>query len=1136
MQLTDEQKRAIESPKKQVIVTASAGAGKTFTMVNRVIDLFLKNKDLSASSVIMLTFTESAAADMKSKLERAVFKRLSGASGSERTTLIRLLDTLPMLHCSTIDSFCFSFVKTHFEHSDLPPTISMLDEETAKSYREKAASKVLEDFAKSSLEDLSAAPDEYYRFLSSFGREEEKGLADAIQRVYDYAETTEDGDAFLANAERFATCPIDDIPLIKAFVAEAAFKAGNAKRALMDLAFVPPQGATRMTAYWTEMNRVLDLIAGAQTLEEVLQAAAASNLPKALYEERKLFKNECAVWDVVYERYSAWRKDFVTLGDGKTPLAPYFNKSYDEFTEDLEAARADALKMIRLTRRFKEEYRSIKRAEEVLDFSDIEHYALDLLREHPAIGEEIGCRQLMMDESQDLNRLQEALMLALKGKGDLYVVGDVKQSIYRFRLAALELFNDRVKRGLKDASSEVIRFDRNFRSSDAVVDFVNTVFSELMTEDFGGVDYTPATRGENHNGDGDVQCFFYRRTKEEEQPVNGVYSVEQGAGAADALERAGNEDKEACWVRDRILELMRDKPVLRDTEKNEEFRLTYGDITILSPRGMKSGSLEEKVVDRLREAGIPVNIGGFVKDATNADVSALMDFLRLLVSPRDDYALLSVLRSEMFSFSADDLARIARGEGDSFSEKAEKMKENDRKLGEVYEYLEKYRSLMSSLTLCELVSQLVEERLRWKILLRPDGRKSLGEIMNFIASLTSGKESDSIPEFLEFFDNYYKMDFEGEIPEQNAVNFMTIHKSKGLEAPVVFVIGLGNQIVNARENQVVVRMDSEYGVAKKTDRGNDLLFELFRIRKRKEIKEDCLRMLYVALTRARNYLFLSGGYSTRSREGSVPTKENAEYCSQLILAGMPGEYPNYIKEYDPEPIEALSEQVASVAEVAATQAEEVDREGDEALLRKAMSYVYPHLSATKTGIKYTVTGINEMTAESVVPPTRFFPEEAAAKGTAYHTVMEYVSFSMKSVEEAKELLLALAERNVITAEEAADISPKKLLDGTRKVAEIIGDKKVYREKSFLLHVSAREAGVAPIDDEVEVQGKLDLLALDEEEAVIVDYKLSAHSREEIVRTYAKQLSLYEAAVRRSFDLKKVRKYIFVLGRNELIEL
>ena len=298
-------------------------------------------------------------------------------------------------------------------------------------------------------------------------------------------------------------------------------------------------------------------------------------------------------------------------------------------------------------------------------------------------------------------------------------------------------------------------------------------------------------------------------------------------------------------------------------------------------------------------------------------------------------------------------------------------------------------------------------------------------------------------------------------------------------------------------------------------------------------------MLYVALTRARNCLYVSGGYSSQKEDTPLPSKEKAEYCSQLIMAGM-GER-NYISVYTPEEIALPSairsgSEVVPSAEIAAAGSEERPVKSEADLVREAMGYVYPHLSATKTGIKFTVTGINEMKEEKVLPATRFFPVEAAAKGTAYHVVMEYAPFSMESVDEARALLRSLVERKVVTEEEANDISPRRFFEGVRKVSEVVGDRRVYREKSFLLHISAKEAGVAPIEDEIEVQGQLDLLAIGSEDAVIVDYKLSAHTREELIETYRKQLSLYENAVRKSFGMDRIRKYIFVLGRNELIEV
>lgn len=1236
LKATTEQDRAIKSRKGQVIVTASAGAGKTLTMVNRVLDLLLDNAHpISAAEIIMLTFTEAAAADMKKKLEKALFERLKEAeeAGDKalKKSLILLLDDLPLLRSSTIDSFCFSLVKTHFEALDLTPTISMMDEETASSYREKAMKVVLERFDARAHQGSPEEIDDYFRFLEVFSGKEDEVLSAAISDLYDYAETTKDGDDFFKKAEDNATCPIEKNPVIVKLVKDKKEQAQEVRAEIARMGFTVPVGAKRMQCVWENVDKVFDLLEQAKTLEDLLKVADVTSFSVALAEDRKSFKNECAVLDAILKKYNDWKKDkFFDLKFGDKANDLFFKKDYDTLKAEIEDARKESLTMIELARAFKAEYQNIKKKEEVLDFADIEHYALRLLKD-PEIVAEVGCRQLMVDESQDLNRLQEELMCALRGKGDLYIVGDVKQSIYRFRQADPELFNKRVQAGASDANADVISFDRNFRSSDAVIDYVNKVFSRVMTPEFGGVKYHNADRGENHNGDGEVAGFIYKKKKDDATVVGDkCYSVVKGAADAAKSQSMSGEDKEAEWVCENILRLMREKPYIRDTEETnpdkgiplggKPYKLEYKHFKIISPVRMKPGSVEEKVVNRLREAGIPVNIDGFVKDAYNDDVSSMMDFLRLIVSQRDDYALLSVLRSELFSFSLDDLARIAMRQGESFSEKAESMREEDARISAVYDCLDRYRGLSSTLTLYELLSLLVEERLRRKILLRPDGRKSLGEILSFIDSLKSCKEAESIPEFLEFFEKYYKKDFEGEIAEENAVEFMTIHKSKGLESPIVFVIGLDKQVINSMEDKSVVRMDADYGVAKKTTLGKDLLFELYRQKKHKELKEDCLRMLYVALTRAKNYLFISGSFSSRSSTGKVPEKQKAQYCSQLILAGME-EYPvveDFIKftypvisaeqgadlernaldgdnakepdfaddnikapdeeddrkdplfeEIDvdgsadserakdrdlPEWGSALAgekgdaESKDNADEVAADldaagEALASPRERDDEFVKKAkekvisaLAYRYPYEAATRTGIKYTVTGINEMTKEKVAPATLFFPDEAAAKGTAYHTVLEYISFDIKSEKEAADTLLDLASRGIITEDEARGISPKRLYEGVKIIKKTIGDRRDFREKSFLLHLPAKAAGVADTDDEVEVQGKMDLLALGEDDAVIVDYKLSSHSEETLISTYEKQLSLYEKAVKCTYGMDKVKKYIFVPGRNEIFEV
>ncbi len=1129
---TKVQEKAIQSPKRQVIVTASAGAGKTTTMVARVINLIVE-RSVKLENIVMLTFTEAAAEEMKSRLAKELIEEIKKSSGDARRRLVDAIDRLPMLHCSTIDSFCYSLVKTHFEFLGLPPTVTIAEEEQASSYRKKAMDKTLNDFAARCLDGTEENEEKYYRLLNSFGKEEDSGLAGHLQQLYDYAETTEDGDAFLQKAEDAAKGDLEEHPAVKAYVAELVKKATVAKSDLDKLYFNPPQGDWRMTKQYELILSVLNAVIASRTLQGVMAAAADANkLDIIVKKERESFPDAYAVWENVKEIYDAWRNDFLSVKDGNTP---YLKKSYEQLTAEAATSHQEVLTVIDLVREFKKNYQNIKTEEEVLDFTDVEHHALNLLAKDDAVAAEIGCTHLLIDESQDLNRLQEAVMRAIVRDQNLFIVGDVKQSIFRFRLADPVLFQRRVEVGKTDDNAEVLSFDENFRSSNAVIDFVNLVFGNLMTEDFGGVDYPKANRGDRTAGSGDVKCFFYPKKEGEavSVTVDEVYSVERSAEQKEET-KADAELREAEWVRDRILELVRPasgKTVLRHTKDDKEFEVSYKDIAILSQVGLKRDTLQEKVIDCLREAGIPVNVGGFVRETENTDVASLVDFLRLILSPNDDYALLSVLRSDLFSFTVDELAEIALGEGDTFAQKAMLGVESNQKLKEFFDYLQKCRSLSSSLSLYELVSFVVEDRLRLTIPMRRDGRMAMGQVLNFVETLKSGKATSSIPEYLDFFDNYYKMDLEGEIAERDAVTVMTMHKSKGLQFPIVFVIGLGRTIINITEYQSVVRMDNDFGVCKKTvGQSKDFVFSLFQQKKCKELKEDFLRLLYVAFTRAENYLYVSGSVAKKEDLDKIPEKTSAATGSLLVLAGLDGNK-TYTQDYLSAPV------LASLSEVAAakvSEQSEVDREA--ALLSAALAYRYPHEEATKTGIKFTVTAINAMKEEGRLPATKFFPEEEVVKGTAYHAVMENIPFTLQSEAEAAAFLSKLTEDGLITPEEAADISVKRLFAGLQKVSELVGDRKVYREKSFLLHLPAREAGVAAVEDEVEVQGKLDLLAMGEEDAIIIDYKLSAHTREELQAAYRAQLDLYALAVQKSFGVSRIRKYIFVLGRNEVIEL
>ena len=1104
--LTEAQFRAVTSTKRTVIVTASAGAGKTSTMINRVLD-FVLNKGVDLSSVVMLTFTNKAALEMKTRLSKKLYEVIKVETDPHnRSRLAKAIDILPLFHCSTIDSFCFKIVKSHFQMLELSPMLSLLDEDGQESLMQRAARESLEEYFRDD-------PAEYHALSDSFSGDEDK-VVESIEKIYKFAMTTENPDDYLEKAEENARRDPQDTPAMRSLYERVNAGARELySRITMKPSFSPT--AESMNKLRKKIENSLELFGKAATPEDLAEAKAQGKLNKA--GEKGATEEDKVSYSEISTAFTAFRASVT-----KNTLSENELKKGDIITAE---AREETLRLLDLTRKFKKRYAELKEQALVIDFFDVEHYALRLF-EDCGVAKELGCRFLLVDECQDLNPLQDKLMQNIVEDNDLFMVGDVKQSIYRFRLSDPLILQSKIKEGRANGDADVIDFSSNFRSCDKIVDFVNFLFSRLMTEEFGGVEYPIADRNGVHVGSGDVQCFFYDEEKEESSVADGIYSVRQAA------RKKREENARGClegeWVCNRIRELIGTTYVSTDPREKEPKTLRYSDIAVLSAKRMSPNNLQEQIVETMRREGIPVNVGGFVKDQDHPEISAVVDFLRLIESPMNDYAMLSVLRSDMFGFSLDRISEIALEEGGSFSEKALKRSETgDAELKGFFEYLSQMRKLSGVLSLYELVSRLIDEKMRLPVLRRVDGRKVFGDLLNFADGLKSMDPIPSVSEYLPYFDRCFKANEGGEVAESDAVNVMTIHASKGLEFPVVFVVGLDDQILGQGDKSENVLLDKEYYFVKRPSGadGISLYVEQFKKKKEKEAKEDRLRLLYVALTRARNYLFLSGANPEKE---IAKKKEESKTLADWILGALADSAYTSLSENPP----------CSVPPILPEPYSAVQSENETAALLDAFSWRYDHKKATETSIKFTVTAINDKEEVELPPAEIRFPEEdRKAKGTAFHAAMENAPFTLEEEEETSRFLDGLVESRVIEAAERKEISPRVVLDAVKKIRRLVEGCDVCREKSFLLRLPAREAGVADIDDPVLVQGKIDLLAIRGNEAIVVDYKRSGLPSAILAQKYGKQLELYKKAVLAGFpNVKSVKTYIFVLGRNEEIPL
>ena len=1130
MRLTDEQIKAIESTKRNIVVSASAGSGKTGTMVLRVVDLV--KKGVSLDRIAMLTYTENAAHEMISRLSDVLLKGACEAAKEDKGKFVAALDALPMLSCGTIHSFCFKLIMAHFEKLGLSPLYTIADETMANALRTRVFRSVLQAMH----EELG---DEFLDFLEEFdAKGETTNLYESVKSVYECAVALEDGIAYLSKWEKIASTDIDKMPAVPFFLSEMQNRRDRLRNeydALKQEASCA--GANLFVATidcrLTSLNNI-----EFDNLEKFFASLFIKYKADSYKPEDKLFPEIESKYKLLENK----RKKFFSIKDwtdGKsmTDLRDFYHKAYSSVKV-----------LLAFVSRFEENYRKVKEERKLLDFADLEKYALRLLKDDE-IRRGIPFDYVLVDEKQDVNPLQDTLINLLSDGHDLFSVGDMKQSIFRFRQSAPEIFLDAMRKGDADREgSDVILFDKNFRSSRSVIRFVNSVFKPLMTESFGGVDYSQATlkgrdivpvdpnKKKKIVCEGYVDCFFYTPLPVEKKIVEKPFDIREEDRLLKEAER--KVSTEAEWVCKRIQEIVGTK--LYDAKAQESFKVSYKDIAILC---RSRSDVSKQVIESLRAAHIPMNLISFKKDEKAMETDQLTDLMRLILSSHNDYALVSVLRSPMFEFDVEELARVSLSEGKTYYEKAMKYAESEEggKMREFFSYLKQIRFDSSVFPIAELLSKVVEERFRVSLLKEADGRLRFGGLRAFVDLMRTKRDITSVAGYLDYYDNEYRGIKGGEIEAGDAVTFMTIHGSKGLEFPVVFLIDTGSFMFSKKDSDKPVSVDKELGVHKRVVELNgivsdSLAYKIAETKKRHDAMEDVLRLLYVALTRARNVLFVSGKVDS-GRFGTILSPEEATSMADWLTYSLKGAVPheNAQSEIALLEVEDKSEDVKK-GEAKEIRREVEGAETDPELLRRAFAYCYPYEIATQTGIKYTVTGINNMDNEEYHQPKLLFPEEKKEKGTAFHSVMENVSFTLSNEEETAAALDRLVEERVIEADERTNISVSAVLGALKKIRDLIGDRKAEREKTFMLRVPATEIGITGVSDDVIIQGKIDLLARNEEEAIIVDYKLTSAPDEVLRDRYRAQLALYALAVKKGLGVSRVRTYIFVLGRNRLIEI
>ena len=892
-QFTENQEQAITLRNKNILVSAAAGSGKTAVLVERIIRLVSEGEHpADIDRLLIVTFTSAAAGEMRERIGAAIAEKL--ASEPENAHLQRQSTLLHNAQITTIHSFCLFVIRNHFQEIGLDPAFRVADEGETGLLQQEALQEVLEE---------------------AFGELEREGTPAFRTLVEAYS------------AGKRETVLEENILSLYRFAMSYPWPFRWLKEHGEDYAIASMEkleNANYITYVMKHMRSILPEMAG--QLQRCIGICGrpdgpymyGENLEKSLGALQKAAEAEsfaamrAAMAGVVFDRLSSRKDDTVDpekreavkqiRGAVKRQVEQINEQFFSQGEEAILAQCRQVSPLVRelaaITARFGERFAAKKREKNLIDFSDMEHLALEILcrraegdtgvyAEPTAAALELReyFQEIMIDEYQDSNLVQECILSCIsgerEGRHDRFMVGDVKQSIYKFRLARPELFMEKFDSYSAEAG-DLRRVDlyRNFRSRREVIESVNLIFSQLLAKDLGGIDYDE--RAELHYG-----AVYYDEAEENKKTdviIAGEGTGDHAETKADyktefiIIEKSGEGEKsaieqEAEFIALRIRKLMREMKVLGEDGKHLR-PLRYGDIVILLRSG---GGIDEVFEDVFGRYGIPCFVNSQTGYFRTKEVQVILQLLRVIDNPLQDIPLFGVLRSCFASFTDVEVAQIAAafpGRGRLYKKVRRYAAGTDGLAEKCREFLDWHDELRRSaiwLSVRELLTKIMEEsHYAEYVTAMPGGERRQANTRMLLQKAAAFEKTSfkGVYHFIRYIDQIEKYQIEyGEAGTKeelaDVVRLMTIHKSKGLEFPVCFVAGTGRKM-NRRDASAPILLDVDMGIAV------DQIDPVLRTKRRtlrkaalaKKIVLDSqaeeLRVLYVALTRAKEKLIITG--------------------------------------------------------------------------------------------------------------------------------------------------------------------------------------------------------------------------------------------------------------------------------------
>ena len=1200
---TREQQQVISSRNRNLLVSAAAGSGKTAVLVERIIQMITdENSPVDIDKLLVMTFTNAAAAEMRERIGAAIEEKLQ-KNPSDRH-LQRQSTLVHYAQITTIDSFCLHVIREHFNKLDIDPAFRIGDEGELMLLRADVMAKMLEDYYESGDENFE-------RFVDTFATgKDDGGIEDYIMQVYTFSQSNPWPGLWLKECrdelEKSGMDQLMETPWMQFLMSDASAQLREFREQLEE-ALEVCQGDEILLAYEPMLKNDTAML---KRLENCRDYGELNDALKTVAWDRMA--------SIRKKEVDAEKKEFITSARNRVKKAvtklrdEYCFESVEEVFEDIRSTKDTVLVLLKLAEEFAARYQKEKREKNLVDFNDLEHFALDILitmdedGEHPtAVADDLSGQyyEILVDEYQDSNYVQEALIRSLSGerfgRPNVFMVGDVKQSIYKFRLARPELFMEKYETySVEESKKQKIELHQNFRSRASVLTGINDVFYRIMIKDLGNIQYTEDTA--LHPG-------------AEFEPCEGNAGTPTELLLLDRKEESGDytgQEAEARMIASRMRRLMDPENGLLvwDKKKKEYRTVQYRDMVILL---RSTAGWVETFLEILTSEGIPAYAESRTGYFSAIEVETVLSLLSVIDNPIQDIPLAAVLKSPIVGMSDDELAMMMylykwtpeKGQDRGIyaawrhmlaMDELGGLTENQRaaavKLRKFEGMRNDLRRKSAYLPIHELLYEIYSQTGYYDyISAMPAGEVRRANLDMLVEKAVSFEKTSyqGLFQFIRYIEKMKKYDSDfGEASvigeHDDTVRIMSIHKSKGLEFPVVFLAGMGKNF-NKQDARGKILIDPKLGIG--TDyldlesrlKSTTLKKNVMKRRIDLENLGEELRILYVAMTRAKEKLIMTA--TDRNLEGKLDKWRQIPYVDGAVpytVLSTAGSYLDWLLMSLARPLpsivaeevkleELVGEEVMRQADVEISKEELLSFDGERVYneeyanwLNKTLSYTYPHEADVHLHTKMSVSELKKLgqledEAETQFLPMtpRFLQEEeethtgGATRGTAYHRVLELLDFSAVSKPgDVDREMKRLKEEQRITESAAGMVHAGvlwKFLQSPlgQRMKQASAEGRIHKEQQFVMGIPANEMEVCESEELVLIQGIIDAYLEEDGELVLVDYKTDRVTDGEealLADRYQKQLDYYQRALEQMTGKRVKEKIIYSFTLQKEIKL